>query len=505
MTTSETLEHSSNLRDEASRIALVGASLLGYYVCPNMALAAIATAALLYLVWQRLDLGLIAVLVTAPFYRFPKSLDLSMFTAPLGRSAALEVSLAEYVLTVCAVAWVIRLVKQPHTYWNKPVGGDPTYVGQPAAATQSPARGEPVESMSPTHVVFTDPRIWLPPAVLVAVALISLLFTENKQVALRELRVIILEPCIFYMLVMDTIRTPRDVTRFLWAFVALGLGIGAFSVYHYIFVGTVESTGGVGRALAVYHSPNALALFLGRVMPVAAALGFAAWMVRSEVNREKKMLFAALSLLAMAAAFYITYSRGAFIGLGAAGLVLLFGLNRRSAVLAVGATVVLAIAAYVVVPHDRLLAETPLVQRLYVWEAALNMAKDHPLTGVGMDNFLYNYPKYMLPQAALEPNISHAHNVFLDFWTRLGILGLVTLVGIQGHFWWHVKELLGRSLSPAQRWLVLGSAASMMDFLVHGLIDNSYFLIDLAFVFWLTLALVSVLERATRPDASVPA
>jgi hypothetical protein len=30
----------------------------------------------------------------------------------------------------------------------------------------------------------------------------------------------------------------------------------------------------------------------------------------------------------------------------------------------------------------------------------------------------------------------------------------------------------------------------MVDLLVHGLIDNSYFLVDLAFVFWLALALV---------------
>jgi hypothetical protein len=37
--------------------------------------------------------------------------------------------------------------------------------------------------------------------------------------------------------------------------------------------------------------------------------------------------------------------------------------------------------------------------------------------------------------------------------------------------------------------------ASMVDFLAHGLIDNSYFLVDLAFVFFLTVGLMEQLER----------
>ena len=36
-----------------------------------------------------------------------------------------------------------------------------------------------------------------------------------------------------------------------------------------------------------------------------------------------------------------------------------------------------------------------------------------------------------------------------------------------------------------------GSLGAMADLLVHGFIDNSYFLVDLAFVFWLCLVLVA--------------
>ena len=52
------------------------------------------------------------------------------------------------------------------------------------------------------------------------------------------------------------------------------------------------------------------------------------------------------------------------------------------------------------------------------------MIADRPITGVGLDNFLYSYRgKYISPDAWQDPNISHAHNLILDFSSRLGLPG----------------------------------------------------------------------------------
>ena len=48
---------------------------------------------------------------------------------------------------------------------------------------------------------------------------------------------------------------------------------------------------------------------------------------------------------------------------------------------------------------------------------------------------------------------------------------------------------------PALRALTLGLMASMVDFLGHGMLDNSYFLVDLAYVFALTAGLVAAIGR----------
>ncbi|MEK7214591.1 MAG: O-antigen ligase family protein, partial [Chloroflexota bacterium] len=243
-------------------------------------------------------------------------------------------------------------------------------------------------------------------------------------------------------------------------------------------------------------SPNALALFLGRVLPVAFVLLWATLTAAGLADRRRwlAVAMATAAIAAMAGAFYFTYSRGAFLGLGAGVLFALLFLNRRAGLAATGLGAAAVIAILLAVPSERLLSATPVLQRTYVWEAALRMALDHPISGIGMDNFLYHYPRYILAQAALEPNISHPHNLVLDYWLSLGAIGVGVGVGLQLVFWrWFIAAIAAKVLYV--RIAAVALAAGMVDFLVHGLIDNSYFLIDLAFLFWLGFGLMAVLSR----------
>ena len=127
------------------------------------------------------------------------------------------------------------------------------------------------------------------------------------------------------------------------------------------------------------------------------------------------------------------------------------------------------------------------VFRVNLWRASLEMIRENPLFGVGLDNFLYAYRgRYILDAAWQEPNLNHPHNIVLDFTTRLGFLGL--LAGA-----WLILVLaraLHRALkSVPARWLpaAAGFTGSLAAVLVHGLVDHSFFLVDLAFSFYLML------------------
>ena len=79
---------------------------------------------------------------------------------------------------------------------------------------------------------------------------------------------------------------------------------------------------------------------------------------------------------------------------------------------------------------------------------------------------------------------------FLDFWLRLGIVGLVFVSGFLVRFF-----LFTHRIAYAQRYerrcahLGIGLAGSQLAAVTHGMLDNYYFLPDLASWFWLTAAM----------------
>src|SRR5262249_11132065 len=128
--------------------------------------------------------------------------------------------------------------------------------------------------------------------------------------------------------------------------------------------------------------------------------------------------------------------------------------------------------------------------------STLAMIRDHPIFGVGPDNFLYQYrTHYILPTAFTDAGLSHPHNIVLDFWTRLGLLGLLVAALILVGFWREARSLYRRLPEGETRALAIGLMAAMVASLAHGLIDNSFFLVDLAFVLMLMLAATQILSQ----------
>jgi O-antigen ligase len=115
------------------------------------------------------------------------------------------------------------------------------------------------------------------------------------------------------------------------------------------------------------------------------------------------------------------------------------------------------------------------------------MLTDHPWLGVGLDNFLYQYRTvYILPPAWQEPNLSHPHNVVLEFATQLGLGAVVILLWLLFAFYATAWPLYRRKSNP----LLLGLMSSMAVILGHGLVDQAFFQVDLAFSFFLIIGLV---------------
>ena len=326
-----------------------------------------------------------------------------------------------------------------------------------------------------------------PLALFLTAALLSLLVTEYPLLSVRELRALILEPILFFWL-LHALRgsAPLALAGFLAS--ACLTGLAAIAQIPLGLGGTEAE--GVRRAQAWYPSANHLALMLGRALPFCLAAALAGW----------RVLWLPGAVIGLA--ILLTFSTGGWLGALAAVLVVVALVARRELALRFGGLALVALLVISALAIAGVLPErlNPLRQtggfRLDLWLSSVQMIRDHPLLGVGLDNFAYVYQQvYLREGAAAEPNLSHPHNWVLHVWLELGLAGLAA-------FGWLLVSFAAQARRGAHRWLVAGAAGSIADMLVHGFLDNSFFLVDLAFLFWLGLALVVAETPAVRIDTT---
>ena len=461
------------MRDEVNLLlALLTGGLL--YFSPSLLLSLLLGLALFGLVFQRLESGLILTLLWAPFFLYP--VELHNYAFPM----------VEVMILLMAAAGLLRGLV---------------------------ALGERLQMRAAAFPLFSQASLrhvhWLDALVLCLVGLgvASLLWTRNVASATTELRTLLIEPALFYLLLRGTRPDRSMLMRYFLALLAAAVLVSLIGLFLY-FLGdmVIVAEAGATRLQSVYGSPNNIGLLFGRAIPIALAL-----LLVPLASRLR--LWAGISLLIMLPTLALTQSVGAILlGVPAGCAVVCLACYERRARLpllgaglagAAGFGLLTRISARFASLLD--IGSGTTFVRLRLWESAIAMIRDYPLTGIGLDQFLYLYGgEYLRPDAVHDSDLSHPHNFALDFWTRLSLLGLLALFAIQAVFWrlgWRaLRAARGRDAQLFA--MTAGLMGSMAGLLAHGLIDNSYFVVDLAFIFMFQLA--AMLSLSELADGANP-
>ena len=98
----------------------------------------------------------------------------------------------------------------------------------------------------------------------------------------------------------------------------------------------------------------------------------------------------------------------------------------------------------------------------------------------------------------------YPHNIFLNFWSELGLFGLLLFVWLIAKYLF-ISAKLTITLGHRQdhkKYLALGLMTAMVAILIHGLVDVPYFKNDLAVMFWLFFALLGRLDMDYRLESN---
>lgn len=177
------------------------------------------------------------------------------------------------------------------------------------------------------------------------------------------------------------------------------------------------------RVCATFGNPNILSQYLVMMIPLAAYHAFHA-------PRPSRRGISRFCLLAAIGCIAFTFSRGAYIALVAAAVVLVIA-NRRHIV-----TILMsALAALLLIPDavwNRVASLGTIdisgLERLSSWDICLEIIAKHPVFGTGCGIF---YTWQVLAEAGTRA--PHAHNTILQILVEGGIVALCLLLYLAFH------------------------------------------------------------------------
>lgn len=347
--------------------------------------------------------------------------------------------------------------------------------------------------------------LFWPAVLLLAAAIASTIVSPDKLHALGALKAYFIEPIIFYFLAILLIKDRRGIEGLFWALGISVLYLGLLAIGQKFWpigvpVGFLNAGGGADRVTSVFSYPNAIGLYFGPIVTVF--FGFLFYnnpdSILLYLSNKSRFLIKLAVVIVGFLAIVLAKSEGAIIAV-LLSFFLLCLCNRKTRwyVLAGGVILVLLFVFDSFGLRESLWPKIWLLDwsgyiRRSMWAETAEMLKNNWLWGAGLSG-------YKLAIASYHTNIwfetfPYPHNIFLNFWSELGLAGLAVFVFIVLKFIWvNLKNIFcivwhyGHDLSFDK----IASAVflvTILEIIIHGLVDVPYFKNDLSMLFWVLLA-----------------
>lgn len=339
---------------------------------------------------------------------------------------------------------------------------------------------------------FREP-LGLPFLLFVLWAIASIFWAVDRNNTLHDLYPRLIKFIILYYLLILFINTRQRFTFLVGTLVAsTGLFALGSLIYIYFILGQPFS-----YQLTLDHiSPN----HIGQVCLFAT---FLSMIFLSITQKWHQKVILALCFISTLAAILLTCSRSSLLALAGGTLILIyFSKFKKPFIIGFFTIMVSVFVLFSTNPLFKAKLSTTAFaqeQRIGIFATAVEMIKDRPIIGFGfgLKSFGDNILKYKgkLPSELSVPyKFTHAHNVFLDITTRLGLIGLVFFVCILFQTFRMAHELIKVEEDDFIRKWGLGLTACFISLLTAGFFEN-ILTRRIGTLFYISMAMITILWK----------
>lgn len=212
--------------------------------------------------------------------------------------------------------------------------------------------------------------------------------------------------------------------------------------------------------------------------------------------------FAFLGLFSSIAGLFGCFGRGAFLVSALVAPFYLYYYLRHSKKMATIIFIVLCLFCGAIVSSPRYVnrLSTTLntttnrsnIDRIWTWKASWNMFQDHPVNGVGMNNWGWYYRNAGYKYEEETQNLPHAHSNYMQPLAETGVIGFLGLLYFYGY----------SLFVPFKRWIKAHNPCDLILFttflagmVLFGVFQPTYRLSSVIRTMWFILALMIQLKN----------
>jgi probable O-glycosylation ligase (exosortase A-associated) len=261
--------------------------------------------------------------------------------------------------------------------------------------------------------------------------ILSIILASNRPIAITYFSGIYWKIVVMTFAIAWLAQAEKDFSLSLKLITLSGLSVGLVALYNKAnSISLVEGTRvTIGRDLgSVLGDPNDLSLVL--LFPLSFSISL---MLSTDIDRRDRLL-GLVTAVVLILAVIATQSRGGLLGIVA--VIAAFAWRRvksKTLLISCGSSLLLVLYAIAGISgresggaHEQGIDESAM-GRLHAWDAAIDMALDNPLSGVGIDNFYYNYFFY----SEFWDGMNHAvHSTWFGVLGETGFLGLLIFLSM---------------------------------------------------------------------------
>jgi O-antigen polymerase len=145
------------------------------------------------------------------------------------------------------------------------------------------------------------------------------------------------------------------------------------------------------------------------------------------------------------------------------------------------------------------------IGRLFIWKISAQMITDHPTFGIGYGRYGVEYLTYQAqffdcPEHAQyydwADNLKGAKNEYIQLMAETGILrGVIALLILIAIYAICLKMMKITAGNIMDNWKILMVMISMNVILFHGLVDNPFYDVSTALIFWFDIGIISLAAK----------